>query len=371
LRLFSGEVYEVKKVNALAIADTLNPEGRQRYSRYIDFAGKYEPMFPNYNANYVFAQRDDIIASEGPADQNARSRLFENTVFAKNADGSKKFNKPFAYLALGPDQEEYYFDGIPRKRSKYQPYCDAGYTEISEMSNLKCIKISEKLQVEEEIIFCFQIPTWLDMNVLKFTDFEAAALYQWLDDPSFIKVIHCSAGLGRTGTLLLAYALAKKYDDFSRNVSDQELGERVATMLYELRQRRPGLVQTTEQLKMAIDLALQFNEVKNTLLLQSLNSICENSGSRNSSINSSSEFSSSLSKPWDDLSEDHFSLNGKYLGGERQLLSSPISPGRNPFRLLSSSGSPTTDTSSSEETTLDEQAYFAKSNLSSPRRRGS
>lgn len=60
-------------------------------------------------------------------------------------------------------------------------------------------------------------------------------------------IVHCSAGLGRTGTFILVHSvLHKVLNDYNSNPS-KEPEVAVAPALLAMRNQRPGLIQTEEQ----------------------------------------------------------------------------------------------------------------------------
>lgn len=69
--------------------------------------------------------------------------------------------------------------------------------------------------------------------------------------------MHCSAGLGRTGVLELAYTLFDDYETFFPRAGAVEI-EKITQKLGELRVERPGLVQKGAQFRAALLLAQQF-----------------------------------------------------------------------------------------------------------------
>ena len=67
-------------------------------------------------------------------------------------------------------------------------------------------------------------------------------------------VVHCRAGVGRTGTLIAYTMMSKALNKGSENISEQSLIAKVMSTVAELRrQRGPDVVQTQNQLKLLID----------------------------------------------------------------------------------------------------------------------
>jgi len=73
-------------------------------------------------------------------------------------------------------------------------------------------------------------------------------------------VAHCSAGVGRSATIIFAMACFKKRDEIFKGNADQ-IAENILKLLNELRGKRPQAIQTEDQLKQAIVLALKFRDI--------------------------------------------------------------------------------------------------------------
>lgn len=110
---------------------------------------------------------------------------------------------------------------------------------------------------------------WPDYDVLNF-DAETVGEYVrgHLDALTEGKVvgIHCRGGAGRTGVLEFAYHLFDEYEDFFSDVQKDGFGqinlEKAIRKLQELRLDRPNLVQSGEQLRLALLLAQQMKFIE-------------------------------------------------------------------------------------------------------------
>jgi protein tyrosine phosphatase len=79
---------------------------------------------------------------------------------------------------------------------------------------------------------------------------------------------HCSAGLGRAGTIAFAMLIASKFKSLQKivinmpaNSPQDKIEDALAKKLFDdlvgLREKRPGLIQTSPQLKMAVDAGMR------------------------------------------------------------------------------------------------------------------
>lgn len=96
----------------------------------------------------------------------------------------------------------------------------------------------------------FTLPDWADHGVPS-SPAELLRLLKLLraQPPSGPPVVHCSAGIGRTGTFVAIDVAIKKLHAALRAGDDAALAEAVALdeLLLRLRRQRAGLVQTAEQ----------------------------------------------------------------------------------------------------------------------------
>lgn len=65
-------------------------------------------------------------------------------------------------------------------------------------------------------------------------------------------LIHCKAGLGRTGHLILVFALLNQSDKIFRNSNAAQASERILDIIATMRKNRPGLIWREDQLTTAI-----------------------------------------------------------------------------------------------------------------------
>merc|ERR1711935_688362 len=104
----------------------------------------------------------------------------------------------------------------------------------------------------------FHYVAWPDFGVPETPD-EFAAFFDLLHehkgftDPDRPSIVHCSAGIGRTGTLILVDSLLKKLrSDKNGKIDLYDIVEIAFDEIIRLRQYRMGLIQTADQLDFSI-----------------------------------------------------------------------------------------------------------------------
>lgn len=200
--------------------------------------------FRTYNVNRILP---GIFVGEGPY----------RTSFSNTFDEMSTMLVDFGIktvIAIGPPREA--------DRSKFYDYTNGQGKEGQPF----------KVQMEQGGEFsCYHLSDWYDKSACK----NLLQLESALDimrraseqDPIFI---HCSAGLGRSGVLatilylpcylkqnLSAEIITKLENDVELTADEKErLATVIAQGLIHLRQIRPGLIQTEQQLGQAIDMGL-------------------------------------------------------------------------------------------------------------------
>jgi len=111
---------------------------------------------------------------------------------------------------------------------------------------------------ESKTITHFHYVAWPDFGVPETPD-EFAAFFDLLHehkcftDPDRPSIVHCSAGIGRTGTLILVDSLLKKLrSDKNGKIDLYDIVEIAFDEIIRLRQYRMGLIQTADQLDFSI-----------------------------------------------------------------------------------------------------------------------
>ncbi|KAH9126865.1 hypothetical protein LEN26_009343 [Aphanomyces euteiches] len=132
---------------------------------------------------------------------------------------------------------------------------------------IRTIELTHRSLSTKRTLYHVQLTTWPDHGVLQ--DFGVIQpmlrLVNGLNqrnrcesDPQLPRpiVVHCSAGIGRSGTFIAIDTILKQLREAATSLSNPDTAERLANALnirsivHRLRCQRPGMVQTTEQYQM-------------------------------------------------------------------------------------------------------------------------
>lgn len=267
---------------------------------YVPIASSFQYKdddFPSYPANKI--PDSQLIAAVGPS-KGQVARLFQNTVFNKthpvkeiislgyslsNSSNMEKQCDFYEYFSVANTQEEFY------SRSPEASNSDVVYRVISTDITGKMVSSQkDPSYFPEDIIvstltimdsdtnnekgqpaikslhvtlYPIQDSGWIDLNdKISPHSFDKSILpaekrkkILWdlfkksLTEPV---LIHCKAGLGRTGHLVLTFELLKHYHEITQSHNPQLIANEILKVLDRIRLARPGLVSSIEQFTYAI-----------------------------------------------------------------------------------------------------------------------
>jgi len=237
-----------------------------------DIIQLFDPLFPSYNANLI--PYTNLIAAEGPCSNFKRNgyskdtllRFFNNTVF-------NKFASVKHILALGnPDHVKgdffhYFATGehsyTTADESHSYHILSKEITKICDTSTAKeMVEIAHyKLEIYNNSMHKKLDVTWLptpDLMPINIQNKQMAEiLYNvYLKSIQHLTLIHCAAGVGRTGAIILTFQILSNYNAIFSNTDIKEIGMRLKILLLEIRNARPALITTQDQFTSAIKCAL-------------------------------------------------------------------------------------------------------------------
>lgn len=230
--------------------------------RANDLKQFYDPLFPTYNANsipdspFAVAEGPNEIALNHPIAPGCIARFFENTLF----------NQAFpikSILAIG-------HPGAHEKRGDFTPYFSEGTHRFIQNTSAEYIVQS---QAHESLINTYT----LSVTNPKGKQQTAHVIWLPLADlqplpthPTTIKtlthayqvslqenlLIHCAAGVGRTGAALLSFIILNQRSSIFKNPELESVAPNIRRELMAIRSVRPAFITTKNQLKSAIKCAI-------------------------------------------------------------------------------------------------------------------
>ncbi|CAK4113789.1 unnamed protein product [Aphanomyces euteiches] len=119
---------------------------------------------------------------------------------------------------------------------------------------IRTIELTHRSLSTKRTLYHVQLTTWPDHGVLQ--DFGVIQPMLRLVKGLNQRNLHCSAGIGRSGTFIAIDTILKQLREAATSLSNPDTAERLANALnirsivHRLRCQRPGMVQTTEQYQM-------------------------------------------------------------------------------------------------------------------------
>lgn len=241
---------------------SIRQAGLQRYyqlTSYIDI------RVPNYNANDLYAGK--IWIGEGPY----YSQRYKNTKgFLKDIALNQEVHFQHV-LALGPvaDNEKVNFINYMQDGISYSHYKLTSTAVNVENPELHCyqLDVRKRKSSKANTLSLTHLPLMEDMKTLDLKPSIVGRLLGLADavfNHDQVLFIHCSAGLGRSGTLALALILFHKYQELIE-LSVKKKETTVFNIWNELNRKRPATVVKQQQLGNALQIADAMHELYDQL----------------------------------------------------------------------------------------------------------
>lgn len=264
----------------------------------------------DYNANEIAA---NIWIGEGPyrntLSENGNynniprfchsilrnSKICFTTVVALGPScGKNRVNfTPYLSPNLNPDQSE--TKTLSRTTTKGR-YCITTKPIETEQDDfhLYSMKLTRKEIFQKELALV-HLPQMQDMGTLETSEQLIHQLILLANKSKEEAIfIHCSAGLGRSGTIALALTLFLRYEELSKINNKNTLVDAIVSLWDKFNEIRPGTIQNAEQLGNALQIADEMSKLKLRLDEDNVLALKEKS-SKSSKASSSPSFLTSRS----------------------------------------------------------------------------
>uniref|UniRef100_A0A8C3H8T0 Receptor-type tyrosine-protein phosphatase eta n=1 Tax=Chrysemys picta bellii TaxID=8478 RepID=A0A8C3H8T0_CHRPI len=247
---FAEEYDELKSVGINQpkfAAELTENRGKNRYNNVLPYdisrvklSIQNHPTDDYINANYMpgYNSKKEFIAAQGPLPNTVQD--FWRMIWEKNIYAIVMLTK---CVEQGRTKCEEYW---PDKGSNY--YDDITVTLVSEYVlpewTIRDFTVEDRDATESHSVRQFHFTSWPDHGVPETTDLLINFRHLVQENirqnpPDSPTLVHCSAGVGRTGTFIAIDRLIQQIE--MDNISD------VYGVVYELRMHRPLMVQTEDQ----------------------------------------------------------------------------------------------------------------------------
>lgn len=237
-----------------AAADAPRPDRRERFR---DFVAIVDAKMPDYNANFVIGDR--VIVGEGPYNQYDYSNMQR---FMRQVVLNPTINLQ-QVIVLG--EANHFARGMMSFADYFSS--DKHFSDVTvSVSNTQFESdvFTSELKVSDEgaaaqTVHVTQFPSWQDMGTLDFSDDLVLAHLLQLHQLSQSQTtfIHCTAGLGRSGVLVTAFAVLNELEKIQ--VSDDK-AQSIIDLWQGLNRSRPGLIQKKDQMENMLDMVVAIHD---------------------------------------------------------------------------------------------------------------
>lgn len=249
--------------------DGVNPDNLYKgKARFTNNNGLRDKIIDNYNANYNPLNMH--IMGEGPETEKDVVRFFENVLFnSRLAD-----NYPKDILVAGeltPDPTTSFFPYFQKELN----ITDNGHVVVTHLNDLNCLsqngsikhyELNISFDGKKKSIFIHQMIKFPDHGLPQLQECDILALLEIFQQTKNTGlVMHCRAGLGRTGMLELAYIAFNNPDQYFNGDGSVNYGSFYNCLDLLRKTVRPRIIQSIAQGMNAIEISQQLIRLYLTL----------------------------------------------------------------------------------------------------------